>query len=112
MMKSRASLLGIDRVTAAEFSFFMAIPVMAGASGLKLVKFLLSAAAITPEELLFLAVGCVVSFLVSLAAVRFLMNFVKKHSFAPFGIYRILLGVVLIVLVLSGVIPAVPVVSA
>lgn len=107
-----ASLLGIDRVTAAEFSFFMAIPVMAGASGLKLVKFLLSAAAITPEELLFLAVGCVVSFLVSLAAVRFLMNFVKKHSFAPFGIYRILLGVVLIVLVLSGVIPAVPVVSA
>ncbi len=104
-----ASLLGVDRVTAAEFSFFMAIPVMAGASGLKLVKFFLSSVAITPGEILFLVIGCAVSFVVSLAAVRFLMNFVKKHSFAPFGVYRIILGAVLIVLVLANVISAVPV---
>ena len=101
-----ASLLGVDRVTAAEFSFFMAIPVMAGASGLKLVKFVLDGLSLTTSEILFLAVGCLVSFVVSLFAVRFLMDFVKKHSFAPFGVYRIVLGILLIVLIATGVIHA------
>ncbi|MBQ2731305.1 MAG: undecaprenyl-diphosphate phosphatase [Clostridia bacterium] len=101
-----ASLLGVDRVTAAEFSFFMAIPVMAGASGLKLVKFVLDGLSLTTSEILFLLVGCLVSFVVSLFAVRFLMDFVKKHSFAPFGIYRIALGILLVVLIACGVIRA------
>lgn len=101
-----ASLLGVDRVTAAEFSFFMAIPVMAGASGLKLVKFVLDGLSLTTSEILFLLVGCLVSFVVSLFAVRFLMDFVKKHSFAPFGIYRISLGILLVVLIACGAIRA------
>lgn len=101
-----ASLLGVDRVTAAEFSFFMAIPVMAGASGLKLVKFIMEGVIISGAEILFLVVGCLVSFAVSLFAVRFLMEFVKKHSFAPFGVYRIVLGLLLFVLIACGVLNA------
>lgn len=104
-----ASLLGVDRVTAAEFSFFMAIPVMAGASGFKLLKTLVGGLNITANEILFLAVACLFSFVVSLFTVRFLMDFVKKHSFAPFGIYRIALGILLIVLIATKVIPALPV---
>ncbi|MBR6530736.1 MAG: undecaprenyl-diphosphate phosphatase [Clostridia bacterium] len=101
-----ASLLGVDRVTAAEFSFFMAIPVMAGASALKLLGFIKDGIALLPAEIVFLAVGCIASFAVSLFVVRFLMDFVKKHSFAPFGIYRIVLGVLLLVLIAAGVICA------
>lgn len=101
-----ASLLGVGRVTAAEFSFFMAIPVMAGASALKLLDFVSEGIALTGGELLFLLVGCLVSFVVSLGAVRFLMDFVKKHSFAPFGVYRIALGALLLLLIALRVIPA------
>ncbi len=101
-----ASLLGIDRVTAAEFSFFMAIPAMVGASGLKLVKAVLEGLSLSTDEVVFLIVSCLVSFVVSLFVVRFLMNFVKKHSFASFGIYRIALGILLIILIAAGVIPA------
>lgn len=101
-----ASLLGIDRVTAAEFSFFMAIPVMAGASGFKLLKAILAGITITANEVLFLVVACLASFVVSFFAVRFLMSFVKKHSFAPFGIYRIVLGILIIVLISCGVLAA------
>ncbi len=85
-------LTGVSREASAEFSFFMAIPVMLGASGLKAVKFFLEGNTATGGELLLLAVGLVVSFLVSLFAIKFLMDFVKRHSFAPFGIYRIILG--------------------
>lgn len=87
-------LLGTTRSVAAEFTFFLAIPVMAGASLLKLLKF---GFAFTGTELAVLAVGMVVAFVVSLVAIRFLMGYVKRHSFRIFGIYRILLGVILLV---------------
>lgn len=87
-------LLGTTRSVAAEFTFFLAIPVMAGASLLKLLKF---GFAFTGTELAVLAVGMVVALVVSLVAIRFLMGYVKRHSFRIFGIYRILLGVVLLV---------------
>ncbi len=91
-----ASILGIGRTAAAEFSFFLALPVMLGASALKLLKFFLKGNTFSGEELLILAVGCVCAFAVSLVAIRFLMSFVRSHSFAPFGWYRIVLGVVVI----------------
>ena len=87
-----ALLLGVSRSAGAEFSFFLAIPTMLGASCLKLLKFLLEGNLPTGMELGLLLTGCVVSFLVSLLVIRSLMDFVRKHSFAPFGIYRIVLG--------------------
>ena len=89
-------LTGVSRTAAAEFSFFLAIPVMLGASALKVLKFILEGFTATGLELLLLAVGIAVSFLVSLVVIEFLMSFVKKHSFKAFGIYRIALGAVLI----------------
>ena len=87
-----AIALGVGRAAGAEFSFFLAIPTMLGASGLKLVKFLLSGAEATGLEIAVLAVGCVVSFVVSLLVIKALMEYVRKHSFAVFGFYRIGLG--------------------
>lgn len=99
-----AVLLGCSRTVAAEFSFFMAIPAMAGASGLKVVKYLLlDEQRFTAEETLLLAIGMVVSFVVSVLVIRFLMNFIKKHDFKPFGVYRIALGVILFALIACGV---------
>lgn len=93
-----ASLLGVNRVSAAEFSFFLAIPVMAGATLLKLVKvILLDGVIISPLELLIIYVGTLVSFIVSFATIKALMRFVKKHTFALFGWYRIILGIILLV---------------
>ena len=89
-------LSGVGRAAAAEFSFFMAIPIMLGASLLKIVKFIASGIAMTALELLCLVVGIIVSFLVSLFAIKFLMDFVKRRDFSPFGIYRIVLGVVVL----------------
>ncbi len=89
-------LLGCSRAVAAEFTFYLAIPVMAGASGLRLVKFFLKGNSFAPQELAILGVGCVVAFVVSMLAIRFLMSFVKKHDFKPFGWYRIVLGIVVI----------------
>ena len=89
-------LTGVSRTAAAEFSFFLAIPVMLGASALKVIKFILEGFTATPFELILLAVGILVSFVVSLAVIEFLMNFVKKHSFKAFGIYRIVLGLFVI----------------
>ena len=80
----------------AEFTFFLAIPVMAGASLLKVVKFVLSGAAMTGTEIAVLVVGCVVAFVVSLAAIRFLMDYVKRHNFKFFGLYRIVLGLIVL----------------
>ena len=98
-----ASLLGTSRTAAAEFSFFMAIPVMLGASGLKLVKALfLDGVTFSGEEWILLAVATVVSFVVSLLVIRGLMAFIKKHSFKPFGWYRIALGAVLLLCVALG----------
>ena len=90
-------LLGAGRAAAAEFSFFMAIPTMLGASAIKLLKFFLSGASFTAMELLILLVGCTVSYIVSLAVIRGLMSYVRKHSFAAFGVYRIVLGAAVLV---------------
>lgn len=91
-----AMLLGLTRTAAAEFSFFMAIPTMVGASGLKAVKFILDSGIPTYDELLILLVGSVVAFVVSIIAIRFLLDFVRKHTFTSFGVYRIILGAVVI----------------
>ena len=92
-----AILIGVGRSAGAEFSFFMAIPTMLGASAIKGLKFLLSGVAATGTEIGVLIVGCVVSFLVSLLVIKGLMEYVRKHSFAVFGVYRIILGVVVLV---------------
>lgn len=90
-------LTGVSRVAAAEFSFFMAIPIMLGASGLKLLKFMLEGFKASGEEIALLFIGIVVSFAVSLFVIKFLMDFVKRHDFSAFGIYRIILGALVIV---------------
>ena len=89
-------LCGMSRPCASQFTFFLAIPVMAGASGLKVVKYVLGGSSFTMPEVLALIVGCLVAFLVSMAAIRFLMNYVKKHTFTAFGWYRIALGIVVL----------------
>ena len=91
-----AILLGVGRSAGAEFSFFLAIPTMLGASALKLLKFMLSGAKATGMEIGILLVGCVVSFVVSMLVIRALMAFVRKRSFAGFGVYRIALGIVVL----------------
>lgn len=83
-------LIGLSRKTAAEFTFYLAIPVMFGASLLKLVKFGL---AFTGTELAILIVGMIAAFVVSVLVIKFLMNYIKKHDFKPFGWYRIILGI-------------------
>jgi len=92
-----AIILGVGRAAGAEFSFFMAIPTMLGASAIKGLKFLLSGVAATGTEIGVLIVGCVVSFVVSLLVIRGLMEYVRRHSFSAFGVYRIILGVVVLV---------------
>ncbi|MBQ3146287.1 MAG: undecaprenyl-diphosphate phosphatase [Oscillospiraceae bacterium] len=84
--------LGVARPAAAEFSFFMAIPTMLGASALKLLKFLGEGVQATNTEIMVLIVGCLVSFIVSLLVIKGLMEFVRKNSFRIFGVYRIVLG--------------------
>jgi len=91
-----AILLGVARSAGAEFSFFMAIPTMLGASAIKLLKFMLSGVAITGIEIGVLIVGSVVSFVVSMLVIRGLMEYVRKHTFSLFGVYRILLGIVIL----------------
>ncbi|MFV0255818.1 MAG: undecaprenyl-diphosphate phosphatase [Erysipelotrichaceae bacterium] len=87
-------MMGLSRGVAAEFSFFMAIPAMFGASLIKVIKFGFS---FTNQEIIILSVGCFVAFIVSILAIRFLMNFVKKYDFKVFGYYRIILGLVVLV---------------
>ena len=91
-----ALLLGISRTAAAEFTFILAIPTMVGASAYKLLKFFLDAGSMSGAELGYLLVGSAVAFAISLFAVKFLMNFVKKHDFKVFGWYRIGLGVLVL----------------
>lgn len=98
-----ALLIGVSRSVAAEFTFFLAIPVMFGASLLKLVKFGMR---FTGDELGMLILGMVVAFVVSVFVIRFLMEYIKKHDFQIFGWYRIVLGVLVIALGLGGVITA------
>ena len=91
-----AILLGVGRSAGAEFSFFMAIPTMLGASAIKFLKFLLSGATAGMTEIAVLIVGCVVSFAVSLLVIRALMEYVRRHSFSAFGVYRIVLGIIVL----------------
>lgn len=88
-----ALLLGVSRTAAAEFTFFMAIPVMFGASILKIAKYVLEGLRLSSAEWTILLVGCVTAFLVSVAAIKFLMGYIKKHNFKVFGWYRIVLGI-------------------
>ncbi len=90
-------LLGLSRGAAAEFSFFLAIPTMVGASLLKIVKFIGTGVGINGQEVVILLLGCLVSFLVSVVTIRFLMDFVKRHTFSAFGIYRIALGALVLI---------------
>ena len=90
-----ALLIGISRTVAAEYTFFLAIPVMFGASLLKILKFGLS---FTGMELAVLIVGMLIAFLVSIFVIKFLMNYIKKHDFKVFGWYRIVLGIIVIIL--------------
>ncbi len=96
-----ALLIGVSRTVASEFTFFLAIPVMFGASLLKILKF---GFAFSGMELAILAVGTLVAFIVSVVVIRFLMDYIKKHDFQVFGWYRIVLGVLVIILSLCGVI--------
>ena len=91
-----ALLLGVGRAAGAEFSFFLAIPTMLGASALKLVKFLFSGTSAGALEITVLLVGCAVSFGISLLVIKGLMEYVRKRSFSAFGIYRIALGIFLL----------------
>ena len=88
-----ALLIGVSRVAAAEFTFFLAVPVMFGLSFLKLLKF---GFAFTSAELIILLIGCVTAFIVSVFVIRFLMGYIKKKDFKAFGWYRIILGVIVI----------------
>jgi len=103
-----AMLLGVSRTAAADFTFFLAIPAMAGASGLEVLSYAKDiidkeATMFGAEQLAILAVASVVSFVVSLVAVKFLMGFVKRHNFEVFGWYRIALGIIILILALFGI---------
>jgi len=90
-------LTGVSRTASAEFSFFMAMPIMVGASGLKILKFILEGFEATGGEIALLFIGLVVSFVVSLFVIKFLMDFVKRHDFKIFGYYRIGLGALVLI---------------
>ncbi|MBR1590888.1 MAG: undecaprenyl-diphosphate phosphatase [Acidaminococcaceae bacterium] len=90
-------LIGLERSVAAEFTFYLAIPVMIGASLLKLIKYIMRVGFVfNGNELLILAIGCIVAFIVSIIVIRFLMSYIKKHNFVPFGYYRIVLGILVL----------------
>jgi undecaprenyl-diphosphatase len=109
--RSAASIIGgmqqgLSRNLAAEFSFFLAVPTMLAATGYKLLKYYKEAAGFSTEEIKMLAVGNVVAFIVALLAIKLFINFVKKYGFKIWGIYRIVLGIVLLILIYTGFISA------
>lgn len=91
-----AVLLGCSRYIAAEYTFFLAIPVMFGASGIKILKFLLRTGGFTMTQAMIMAVGMIAAYLVSVFSIKFLMDYVKKHDFKIFGYYRIILGIIVL----------------
>ena len=93
-----ALLIGVSRATAAEFTFFLAVPVMFGASLLKVIKYIAAGVAMTGSELVILVIGTLVAFIVSVFVIKFLMSYIKKHDFKVFGWYRIVLGILVIYL--------------
>ena len=91
-------MIRLEHSVAAEFTFYLAIPVMIGASLLKLIKYVMRMGFVfDSNELLLLTVGCIVAFIVSIIVIRFLMSYIKKHNFIPFGYYRIVLGILVLV---------------
>ena len=107
--RSAASIIGgmqqkLTRSEAAEFSFFLAVPTMLAATGYKLLKYYKESGGFSKEEIKLLAVGNVVAFLVAIIAIKFFINFVKKYGFKVWGVYRIIVGVVLLLLIWKGVI--------
>lgn len=99
-----ALLIGFSRSAAAEFSFFMAIPTMAGASLLKAVKFILDGNSMSSTELIVLVTAFVSAFVVSLVAIKYLTDYVKKRTFSAFGVYRIILGAIVLLFFLGKMI--------
>ena len=107
--RSAASIIGgmqqkLTRSEAAEFSFFLAVPTMLAATGYKLLKYYKESGGFSKEEIKLLAVGNVVAFLVAIVAIKFFINFVKKYGFKVWGVYRIIVGVALLLLIWRGVI--------
>lgn len=105
--RSAASIIGgmqqkMTRSAAAEFSFFLAVPTMLAATGYKLLKFYLDSGGISGEELKLLAVGNIVAFIVAIIAIKFFISFLKKHGFKVWGYYRVVLGIVLLVMIYTG----------
>ena len=102
-----AMLFGASRIAATEFTFFLAIPVMLGASLVKLLKYFMEVGiGFTGSEVITLVVGLVTAFVVSMASIKFLVNFVQKHDFKVFGYYRIVLGIIVIICGMLGVLVA------
>lgn len=99
-----AMLLLCNRKVACEFSFFLSIPVMFGASLLKGIKYILSAESIASSDILLLGIGTLVAFVVSLFIIKVLMRYIQKHDFKVFGVYRIILGILLLILFLTQVV--------
>ena len=107
--RSAASIIGgmqqkLTRSEAAEFSFFLAVPTMLAATAYKLLKYYKEAGGFSREEIKLLAVGNVIAFIVAIIAIKFFINFVKRYGFKVWGIYRIIVGVVLLLLIWKGVI--------
>lgn len=96
------TMLGFDRVTACEFSFFLAIPVMLGASLLKVIKYFAAGAAASFSGIVILLAGMAAAYAVSLLVIRFMLNYIRRHDFTVFGIYRIILGVIVLVFAAAG----------
>lgn len=105
--RSAASIIGgmqqkMTRSAAAEFSFFLAVPTMLAATGYKLLKFYLDSGGITSQEIKLLAVGNLVAFIVAILAIKFFITFLKKHGFQVWGYYRVVLGIILLVMIYTG----------
>lgn len=109
--RSAASIIGgmqqkLSRSAAAEFSFFLAVPTMAAATGYKLLKHYTDAGGFSGEEIKLLAVGNVVAFVVAMLAIKFFIGFLKKYGFRVWGIYRIIVGILLLILIKTGYLAA------
>jgi len=90
-------IIGCSRYVAAEFTFFLGIPMMFGASGLKMIKFIAKGNSFGSTEILLLSIGSLVAFVVSILAIKFLMGYIKNHDFKAFGWYRIILGTIILI---------------
>jgi undecaprenyl-diphosphatase len=107
MSRSAASIIGgmqqkLTRSAAAEFSFFLAVPTMLAATGYKLLKYYLDAGGFTMQDIQLLAVGNLVAFIVALLAIKFFIGFLKKYGFRIWGVYRIIVGIALLILIKTG----------